>query len=211
MALHSRWGERYMYRNNYRRTWYEICSADCRLHHSSFSRLPEPLQPVDIWVVIKKNISACLDSHRASSPLSLPACYRCSHDKYHQLVHFPFILVFLIIVLPSKGPGASLLPLHWVPAMEMLSTGCQGCSFHCCPSGPTPRCGNVLCSMMEPKATSFVTWGASWPSDCRNFGVLASPCFGHDFFLLQSLLLGQLLHSRHCDRHDVCYYDTVQI
>ena len=38
-ALHSRWGERYMYRNNYRITWYEIRGADYRLHHSSFSRL----------------------------------------------------------------------------------------------------------------------------------------------------------------------------
>lgn len=122
MALHSRWGERYMYRNNYRKTWYEICSADCRLHHSSFSRLPEPLQPVDIWVVIKKNISACLDSHRASSPLSLPACYRCSHDKYHQLVHFPFILVFLIIVLPSERPWG-------FPAAIALGT-CHGNAEH---------------------------------------------------------------------------------
>ena len=90
-----------MYHNNYRITWCGICGADCRLHHSSFSRLPEPFQPVDIWVVIKNNISACLDSHRTSSPSSLPACYRCSHNEYHQLVHFPSVSVFLIIVLLS--------------------------------------------------------------------------------------------------------------
>ena len=175
---------------------------------------PGSLNPFSLWYLSSDNKEYfCLLWLSQNLQPFVPACLiQVFSWQISPTSPFSFYFGFLDHCLPFRKV-LGLPCCHCVGHLpwKYWAQGAKGAGFHCCPSGPTPRCGNVLCSRMEPKATSFVTWGASWPSDCRNFGVLASLCFSHDFFLLQYLLIEHLLYTRHCDRHDMCYYDTVQI
>lgn len=154
---------------------YVVLTVGC----NCFSRAPWTLAACRYLSSDKKEYF-CLPSLSQSLQPLVPACLlQVFSWQISSTSPFPFYFGFLDHCPPFRKV-LGLLCCHCIGYLpwKCWAQGAKGAAFIAAQVEPTP--GVEMCCVpwwnQRPLALSLGV-----PPDCRNFGVFASPCFGHDF------------------------------